>query len=77
MNKERLHVLYSYGWRCILMSKQLTKHRVSTHCRVVASDERVEYNKHMLCTLCVHRSKTRPTLTNLTQNRDVSCTVGN
>jgi len=50
----RLNVLYSYGWRCILMSKQLSKYRVSTHSRVVASDERVEYIKHMLCTMCVH-----------------------
>ena len=50
----RLKVLYRYGWRCILLSKQLSKYRVSTHSRVVPSDERVEYNKHMLCTMCVH-----------------------
>ena len=50
----RLNVLYSYGWRCILMSKQLSEYRVSTHSRVVASDERVEYIKHMFCTKCVH-----------------------
>ena len=50
----RLNVLYSYGWRCILMSKQLSEYRVSTHSRVVASDERVEYIKHMLCGKCVH-----------------------
>jgi tetratricopeptide (TPR) repeat protein len=49
----RLKVLYSYGWRCILMSKQLSKYRVSTHSRVVPSDERVEYIKHVLCTMCV------------------------
>ena len=49
----RLNVLYSYGWRCILMSKQLSKYRVSTHSRVVPSDERVEYIKDMLCTMCV------------------------
>jgi hypothetical protein len=49
----RLNVLYSYGWRCILMSKQLSKYRVSTHSRAVASDERVAYIKHMLCTWCV------------------------
>ena len=50
----RLNVLYSYGWRCILMSKQLSEYRVSTHSRVVASDERVEYIKHIFCTKCVH-----------------------
>ena len=50
----RLNVLYSYGWRCILWSKQLSKYRVSTHSRVVANDERVEYIKHMLCTICIH-----------------------
>jgi hypothetical protein len=37
----RLNVLSSYGWRCILMSNQLSKYRVRTHSRVVASDERV------------------------------------
>jgi hypothetical protein len=40
--------------RCILMSKQLSKYRVRTHSRVVASDERVEYIKHMLCTRDLH-----------------------
>ena len=48
----RLNVLYSYGWRCILMSKQLSEYRVSIHSRVVASDEKVEYIKHMLRTRC-------------------------
>jgi tetratricopeptide (TPR) repeat protein len=50
----RLNVLYSYGWRSILMSEQLSKYRVSSHSRVVASDERVEYIKHMLCTKCLY-----------------------
>jgi tetratricopeptide (TPR) repeat protein len=50
----RLNVLYSYGWRCILLSKQLSEYRVSTHSRIVASDERVEYIKHMLRTMCIH-----------------------
>ena len=49
-----LNVLYSYGWRSIFMSKQLSKYPVITHSRVVASDERVEYIKHMLFTNCVH-----------------------
>jgi hypothetical protein len=49
-----LNVLYSYGWRCILMSEQLSEYRVSTHSRIVASDERVEYIKHMLCAKCAH-----------------------
>jgi hypothetical protein len=36
------------------MSKQLSEYRVSTHSRVVASDERVEYIKHMLRAKCVN-----------------------
>jgi hypothetical protein len=51
---ERLKVLYSYGWRCILMSKQLSKYRVMSHNRFSASDERVEYIKSILCTKSVH-----------------------
>jgi hypothetical protein len=31
---RRLNVLYSYEWRCILMSKQFSEYRVSAHIRV-------------------------------------------
>jgi tetratricopeptide (TPR) repeat protein len=50
----RLNVLYSYGWRCILLSKQLSKYRVISNNRLSASNERMEYIKSMLCTKSVH-----------------------
>jgi hypothetical protein len=45
----RLMVLYSYGWRCILLSKQLSKYRVISHNILSVGDHKVEYIKHMLC----------------------------
>jgi hypothetical protein len=49
----RLKVLYSRGWRCILLSNQLSKYRQISHNRFSASDERVECIKHILFTKAV------------------------
>ena len=49
----RLKVLYSYGWRCILLSKQLSKYRVISSNILSASNERMEYIKSILCTKSV------------------------
>ena len=46
----RLKVLYSYGWRCILQSKQLSKYRVISPNILSVGDHKAEYIKHMLCT---------------------------
>ena len=46
----RLKVLYSYGWRCLLRSKQLSKYRVISPNILSVGDHKVEYIKHMLCT---------------------------
>ena len=46
----RLKVLYSYGWRCILLSKQVSKYRVISPNILSVGDHKVEYIKHMLCT---------------------------
>jgi hypothetical protein len=56
----RLKVLYSYGWRCILLSKQLSRYRVISNNRLTASDEteRVEYIKSILCTKSLHLALT-------------------
>jgi tetratricopeptide (TPR) repeat protein len=51
---ERLKILYSYGWRCILMSKQLSKYRVMSNNTLSASDERAQYIKGILHTNAVH-----------------------
>jgi tetratricopeptide (TPR) repeat protein len=53
---ERLKVLYSYEWRCILLSKQLSKYRVISNNRISASNERMEYIKSILCSKSVHLS---------------------
>ena len=49
----RLNVLYSYGWRCILLSEQLSKYRVISNNRLSASNDRMEYIKSMLCSKSV------------------------
>ena len=49
----RLNILYSYGWRCILLSKQLSKYRVISNNRLSASNDRIEYIKSILCTKSV------------------------
>ena len=50
----RLNILYSYGWRCILLSKQLSKYRVIGNNRLSAINDRMEYIKSILCTKSVH-----------------------
>ena len=52
----RLNVLYSYEWRCILLSKQLSKYRVISNNRLSASNDRMEYIKSMLCSKSVSMS---------------------
>jgi hypothetical protein len=54
----RLNILYRYGWRCILLSEQLSKYRVISNNRLSASNDRIEYIKSILCTNSVHISMT-------------------
>ena len=49
----RLKVLHSYGWHCILLSKQLSRYRVISHNRLPASDERAQCIKSIVCTKSV------------------------
>ena len=51
-----LKVLHSYGWRCILLSKQLSKYRVMSNNRISAGDEKAQYIKSILCTKSVYLS---------------------
>jgi tetratricopeptide (TPR) repeat protein len=51
---RRLNVLYSYGWRCIFLSKQLSRHRVTSNNRLSASDVKEQYIKSILCSNSVH-----------------------
>ena len=57
----RIKVLYSYGWRCILMSKQLSRYRVISNNRLPASDERAQYIESILCTKSVYPALTAVT----------------
>ena len=50
----RLKVLHSYGWRCILLSKQLSKYRAMSNNIISAGDEKAQYIKSILCTISVH-----------------------
>ena len=52
----RLNILYRYGWRCILLSEQLSKYRVISNNRLSASNDRIEYIKSILCTNTVRIS---------------------
>jgi tetratricopeptide (TPR) repeat protein len=52
----RLKVLHSYGWRCILLSKQLSKYRVMSNSRISAGFEKAQYIKSILCTKSVYMS---------------------
>jgi hypothetical protein len=46
--------LHSYGWRCILLSKQLSKYRAMSNNIISAGDEKAQYIKSILCTISVH-----------------------